>query len=448
MQYSSYDQERMQDARRVRMLSCVVAAAVMLLMVETAFAWVVTPARASNPSNSAQHQMSTTPTQQFRAAWIATITNTDWPFASGLPVAQQKQQFIQLLDGMQQMHMNAAVVQVRPTADAFYPSKYAPWSQYLTGVQGKNPGYDPLAYMLQQTHTRGMQFHAWFNPFRVSLHDQLSQLAPNSPARQHPDWVVTYGGQLYFNPGIPAARNYIIQSILEVVRNYNIDAVHLDDYFYPYRIAGQTFPDQATYQKYGARKFSNISDWRRDNVNQFMHTLYNGIKRIKSQVQLGVSPFGVWRNKTVDSSGSDTHAGQTDYDDLYADTRAWIRNHWIDYIVPQIYWNIGFAAADYAKLVPWWAKEVQGKNVKLYIGQAAYKINATPGPWSNPNEIPNQLKYNLQFPAVKGGIFFSISSLQKNPLGIKDYLSSHSYKAPTPVISRPQATRSNITGSA
>jgi uncharacterized lipoprotein YddW (UPF0748 family) len=367
---------------------------------------------------------------EFRAAWVATVTNIDWPSKPGLPVDTQKQEFINILNQLQKMHMNAVVVQIKPTADAFYPSRYWPWSQYLTGKEGQNPGYDPLAFMLKEAHSRHLEFHAWFNPYRVSMQDHLDQLAPNNPARQHPDWVVSYGGKLYLDPGIPAARNFIIDSIREVVRNYDIDAVHFDDYFYPYRIANQDFPDEATYQKYGAADFSNKGDWRRNNVNLLIEDLSRTIKQSKPSVRLGISPFGVWRNKAVDPTGSDTQAGQTDYDDLYADTRTWIRRGWLDYIAPQIYWNIGFAPAAYDKLIPWWINEVAGTNVHLYIGQAVYKIGSAPGPWSNPDEMPNQLQFNRQFKAVRGSIFFSMKDLLANRLGFTDRLINDIYQCP------------------
>jgi uncharacterized lipoprotein YddW (UPF0748 family) len=377
-------------------------------------------------SNCPPAQTDGTAQRQLRAAWIATVTNIDWPSKPGLPVATQKQEFINLLDALRQMHMNAAIVQVKPAADAFYPSRYGPWSQYLTGTQGKDPGYNPLAFMIEESHRRNLEFHAWFNPFRVSLQNDMQKLAPNHPARLHPDWVVSYGGKLYYNPGLPEVRAFVVQSILEVVKNYDIDAVHLDDYFYPYRIAGQDFPDQATYQKYGAAHFPNKDDWRRDNINRFMQDLAHGIKQAKSYVKLGVSPFGVWRNKSVDPTGSDTTAGQTDYDDLFADTRTWIRQGWLDYIAPQIYWNFGFPAAAYEKLVQWWSQEVRGKKVQLYIGQAAYKI-AT---WSDINEMPKQLQYNLTIREVQGSIFFSLKDLLANPRGIRDRLSNDIYKQP------------------
>ncbi|GHO41896.1 glycoside hydrolase family 10 protein [Ktedonospora formicarum] len=369
------------------------------------------------------------PKRQLRAAWIATVQNTDWPSKPGLPVETQKQEYLTHLNELQQMNMNAVVVQIKPTADAFYPSQYAPWSEYLTGVQGKNPGYDPLAFLVGETHKRNIEFHAWFNPYRISMQADINKLSADNPARQHQDWVISYGGKLYYDPGIPEAREFIVQSILEVVRNYDIDAVHFDDYFYPYKVAGQDFPDEATFQKYGAASFAHKDDWRRDNVNQLVHELAVKIKQTKPYVKFGISPFGVWRNNSVDPTGSDTTAGQTNYDDLYADTRTWIKNNWLDYIAPQIYWNIGFAPAAYDKLVNWWANEVKGTHVQLFIGQATYKIGtSSPVEWQNPDEMPNQLLLNLNYPEVQGSIFFSLKDLNHNPLGFKDRLINDIYK--------------------
>ncbi|QBD75679.1 glycosyl hydrolase [Ktedonosporobacter rubrisoli] len=375
--------------------------------------------------------------RQFRAAWVATVTNIDWPSQPGLPVDTQKQQFLALLALLQSLNMNALIVQVKPTADAFYQSRYWPWSEYLTGEQGRAPGYDPLAFIVEEAHKRTMELHAWFNPYRVSLHDKLDALSAHNPARQHADWVVSYGGKLFFDPGIPAARKFIVTSILEVVSNYDIDAVHLDDYFYPYRVAGQDFPDDATYQRYGKAAYASKDDWRRANVNQLIAELAQAIKHAKSQVKFGVSPFGVWRNRSVDPSGSDTSASQTDYDDLYADTRAWLQHNWLDYIVPQIYWPRGFAPAAYDKLVPWWANEVAGKPVNLYIGQAAYRINTEPGAWADPAELPAQLRYNARFKEVQGSVFFSMKSLQANPLGFTDSLRQDFYQAKALVPAMP-----------
>ncbi|WP_255298457.1 glycoside hydrolase family 10 protein [Brevibacillus dissolubilis] len=375
--------------------------------------------------------------RQLRAAWIATVVNIDWPTKPGLAVEEQKRQYIAILDDMQRMGMNAVIVQVKPTSDAFYPSEYGPWSQYLTGVQGKDPGYDPLAFLIEEAHKRNLEFHAWFNPYRISMNDKLANLVPNHPARLHPDWVVSYGGKLYYNPGIPAAKDFVTNSILEVVKKYDIDAVHLDDYFYPYRVADVEFPDEATYQTYGAAQFANKDDWRRNNTDTFVYQLSTAIKQEKSYVKFGISPFGVWRNKAVDPTGSDTQAGQTNYDDLFADTRKWAQNEWIDYIAPQVYWNFGFAPAAYEKVTDWWMKQTEGKNIHLYIGQAAYKVNANNEQWAQPNELPNQLTYNLQFDRINGSMFFSAKDLRRNPLGVADRLANDIYKHPALVPAMP-----------
>jgi uncharacterized lipoprotein YddW (UPF0748 family) len=366
--------------------------------------------------------------QEFRGVWIATVANIDWPSQPGLPVEVQQQEFVHLLDSVQQMHMNAIIVQVKPVADAFYPSHYAPWSAYLTGTQGQDPGYDPLAFMLAQAHHRHLEFHAWFNPYRLTMSDDINVLSPDHPARQHPDWTVHYGGRWYYNPGIPAARQFIVQSILEVVRNYRINAVHLDDYFYPYPVAGQDFPDDATYQQYNAGRFASKAHWRRDNVNQFVQELSVGIRQVGTRVKFGISPFGVWRNKTTDPSGSDTRALQS-YDSLYVDTRTWIRYHLLDYVAPQIYWSIGYPLAAYDILEDWWSQEVAGRNVHLYIGQAASKIGTNAlGNWLDPEEMPNHLLRDRQSPQVKGSIFFSLKDLTRNPLGFRDRLINDLYK--------------------
>ncbi|WP_314591333.1 family 10 glycosylhydrolase [Paenibacillus terrigena] len=376
------------------------------------------------------NKVTSSPKRELRAAWIASVENIDWPKQGVVKPEDQKRDFSALLDELAGMGMNAIIVQIKPTADAFYPSQYGPWSEYLTGVQGKDPGYDPLAFMIEEAHKRNMEFHAWFNPYRVSMKDNIGNLVENHPARQHPDWIVSYGGKLYYNPGVPAAKDFVVGSVMEVVRNYDIDAVHMDDYFYPYPVNGQDFPDADTYKTYGGA-FTNKADWRRDNVNQLVHELSVEIKQEKNYVKFGISPFGVWRNIADDPTGSDTTAGQRNYDDLYADTRKWIHEGWIDYITPQIYWNFGFSAAAYEKLVDWWTKETKGTNVHLYIGHADYKINDNNEAWAKPDELPNQLKYNWNFEGVKGSMHFSASDLLRNPLGIKDRLIQDSYKLPS-----------------
>jgi uncharacterized lipoprotein YddW (UPF0748 family) len=401
----------------------------------------------ANAESGTIPQATTYVKQELRATWIASVLNIDWPSKPGLSISAQKGEFIKYLDEQKAMGMNAVVMQIKPTADAFYPSEYGLWSKYLTGVQGKDPGYDPLAFMLEAAHERNMEFHAWFNPYRITMPlgktaeiSDIDNLPESHPARKHPDWVIPYGQQLYFDPGIPGVQRFVIDGILEVVKNYDIDAVHMDDYFYPYKIAGVPFPDDISYQKYGADRFTNVEDWRRDNVNNLVKNINEEIKAEKSYVKFGISPFGVWRNKAVDPTGSDTAAGQTNYDDLYADTRTWINNGYIDYIAPQLYWNIGLPVADYAKLLDWWTKEVAGKNVQLYIGQGDYKINTESNGvqnWFNPEEMPNQLKLNRTYKEFDGSMHFSAKDLRKNPLGIADRLSDDIYKHPALVPAMP-----------
>lgn len=377
-------------------------------------------------------------TREMRAVWVASVYNLDWPSKKGLPVDEQKQEFIQLLDDIKAMNMNAVIMQIKPTADAFYPSKFGPWSEYLTGTQGKDPGYDPLEFMIEEAHKRGLEFHAWFNPYRITMnHTDLNRLSADHPARAHPEWTIAYGNQLYFNPGIPDAQDFIVDGIEEVVKNYDIDAVHMDDYFYPNKIAGVPFPDQETYETYG-QKFTHIEDWRRDNVNELVKQINDTIKKEKPYVKFGISPFGVWRNIKDDPTGSNTTAGMTNYDDLYADTRTWIQPHHIDYITPQIYWSIGFQPAAYDVLTKWWSNEVKGQPVHLYIGQATYKINQNSDPaWSDPEEYFRQIELNRQSQLVQGSMHFSLKDINRNPLNVKKRLIEETYSKPALIPEMP-----------
>ncbi|MGN7469101.1 family 10 glycosylhydrolase [Brevibacillus sp. SAFN-007a] len=359
----------------------------------------------------------------LRGVWISTVYNLDWPSTGSYGnQAKQQQEYIQLLDELQALGMNAVFVQVRPSADALYPSSLVPWSKYLTGTQGKNPGYDPLAFMVAETHRRGMQFHAWFNPFRANVDAKTDQLAANHVVKKHPEWIVNSSNKLYINPGIPQARQQIIAEIMEVVQRYDIDGVHLDDYFYP---SNGTFNDDATFKSYNSKKIATKADWRRDNINQFVQQLHQSIKSVKPQVQFGISPFGVWRNIAVDPTGSDTKAGVTAYDHMYADVRTWIKQGWMDYVTPQIYWSLSFAPARYDKLVTWWANEVRGTNVKLFIGHSPYKLGTAEAGWQSSQEIIQQLNFNATIPEVQGSVFFSAKDLRKNPLGLLQALSSY-----------------------
>lgn len=372
-----------------------------------------------------------------RAMWIATVANKDWPSSPGLSIAQQKSELASYLRMAVVQRHNAVVLQVRPSADAFWPSDIEPWSKYLTGTAGRDPGYDPLAFAVNQAHRRNLEFHAWFNPFRVSLDTDRAALAASSPARLHPDWVVSYGGQLYYNPGIPAVRRLASNAIMDAVKKYNIDAVHLDDYFYPYPVAGTSFPDAQQYATYGAG-YATRADWRRHNINVFIHQLSSRIKATKPWVKFGVSPFAIWRNNSTDPRGSDTSAGVETYDDLYADVRRWVRQSWLDYVAPQVYWARGFAPADYDKVTAWWAGQVP-QTVQLFIGHATYKVGtSTQSPdWSETSVLSSQLGFNATVPKVKGDLYFSAFDVRANRLHATSFLNRTWYSHPALVPRMP-----------
>lgn len=355
---------------------------------------------------------------EMRGMWLATVSNRDWPSRTGLTAAQQRTELLAHLDTAVRRRLNAVMLQVRPTADALWPSSYEPWSQYLTGVQGRNPGWDPLGTAVTEAHARGLELHAWFNPYRIANHTDPTRLVANHPAREHPGWVVPYGGKLYYNPGLPQVRAFVQDAMLDALRKYAIDAVHWDDYFYPYPVAGQVFDDDAAYAAYGAG-FPDRAAWRRDNIDRLVLETAARIKQIRPTARFGISPFGVWRNAATDPLGSPTQAGVETYDDLHADTRKWVREHWIDYICPQLYWNIGLAAADYAKLVPWWAKTAEGSGVGLYVGEALYKAgdSAQPAAWQDPAELSRHLTLAARYPEVKGHVFFAAKEVGADRIG-------------------------------
>ncbi|WP_327090947.1 family 10 glycosylhydrolase [Nonomuraea sp. NBC_01738] len=370
------------------------------------------------------------PKSQLRAMWVASVANIDWPSRTGLSVAQQQTEFRSWLDLAVSKRMNAVFVQVRPTADAFWPSPFEPWSQWLTGTQGTNPGYDPMAFMVAEAHARNLEFHAWFNPYRVSNQDDPTKLLASHPARKNPGWRFAYGGKLYYNPGIPAVRAFIEDAIMDGVSRYDVDGVHLDDYFYPYPVSGQTIPDAATYTQYGGG-FSSIHDWRRDNVNKLVQELDQRIHTAKSWVKFGISPFGIWRNASTDPLGSAT-SGLQSYDAIYADSRTWVKQGWVDYITPQLYWQIGFAAADYAKLIPWWSDVVKGTGVQFFPGQAAYRAGASgqDAAWQDPAELSDHLTLNRSRPEVQGDVYFSAKDIKTDRIGAITQLVTTHYRKP------------------
>ncbi len=369
------------------------------------------------------------PQFEFRAVWVATVENIDWPSKKGLPVEEQKAEYIRLLDMHQRNGMNAVVMQIRPVSDAFYPSQYEPWSEYLNGKQGlpPTPYYDPLEFMIAETHKRGMEFHAWLNPYRAVFSVTRSSVAPGHITRLFPQWFLTYGNTKYFDPGVPQAREHVNRVVRDIVSRYDLDAIHFDDYFYPYKIPGKDFPDGASYAKYG--KGMNREDWRRSNVDTIIKMLSETIKSVNPRVKFGISPFGVWRNNDKDPRGSATKAGVTNYDDLYADILLWLEKGWIDYVAPQLYWEMGRKIVDYNILVNWWSSNSFGKQV--YIGHGIYRTYEEKSPaWKNKNEIPNQIKALRQNPNVQGSVYFSSKTFTNNPNGWNDSLRNNYYKYP------------------
>ncbi|MER6951484.1 family 10 glycosylhydrolase [Nonomuraea sp. NPDC000554] len=381
-----------------------------------------------------------TPKRQLRAMWISSVANIDWPSRTGLSVAAQQAEFRSWLDLAVQRRMNAVVVQVRPTADAFWPSPYEPWSQWLTGTQGADPGYDPLAFMVAEAHARNLELHAWFNPYRIANHDDPTKLVASHPARQHPDWRFAYGGKLYYNPGIPEVRAFIEDAIMDAVTRYDLDGVHLDDYFYPYPVSGESIPDSAAYSRYGGG-FATVGDWRRDNVNQLVREMDQRIHAAKPWVAFGISPFGIWRNAATDPLGSRT-SGLQSYDAIYADSRLWVKQGWVDYLAPQIYWHIGYSAADYDVLTAWWAEVARGTDVQLAVGQAAYRAGASgqDAAWQDPAELSDHLMANRKYPEVVGDIFFSAKDVKADRIGSFSALAAAHYTKPALLPARGTAS--------
>jgi uncharacterized lipoprotein YddW (UPF0748 family) len=369
------------------------------------------------------------PVYEFRGVWMATVDNIDWPNRGDYNPESQKRGYIRQLEMHARNGMNAIVGQVRPAADAFYPSPYEPWSQWLTGTQGKmpQPYYDPLQFMIEEAHKRGFEYHAWCNPYRANFGIGRASIAPAHITKLYPEWFLQYGGTLYFDPGNKDAQRWVVNVIKDIVHRYDVDAIHMDDYFYPYRIAGKEFPDTASYRKWG--NGMDREDWRRSNVDSIILALSHVIKEEKPWVKFGISPFGVWRNQSQDPEGSATKAGVTNYDDLYADILLWAEEGWIDYIAPQLYWEIGFNKADFTVLVDWWSKHTYGRH--LYIGQGIYRaLEKKSVAWHNRDQLPKQIQLLRSTPNVQGSVYFSSKTFYSNPNGWNDSLQNNYYKTP------------------
>lgn len=360
----------------------------------------------------------------MRGVWVSTVYNIDYPSAQGLSADTLKSEADTILDNIAAMGLNTVFLQVRPSADALYPSEIFPWSRYVSGTTGQAPDgdFDVLAYWIDGAHSRGLQLHAWINPYRITKDGQSEwdALPDSSPAKQHPEWVVKYEDNYYFNPGLPAVQQLVVDGATEIVKNYDVDGIHLDDYFYP----GTDFDDQATFARYGT-DFDDIGDWRRNNVNTLIATLDKTLHEIDPTLSFGVSPSGIWDNKADNPKGSETN-GRSSYREIYCDSVQWIQKGTVDYICPQLYWEIGYEIADFEVLLDWWQEVISTSDVALYIGIGAYRAaEAQPGDvWYGTAELERQLALLDSSIDIQGEVYFSYSSLE-NIDGCADMLSQH-----------------------
>lgn len=360
------------------------------------------------------------PKREFRGAWIQAVNGQ----FTGMSEVQMKGYLTEMLDNLQKVNVNAIMFQVRVEGDALYPSPYEPWSRYLTGEQGCSPGWDPLAFMVKECHNRNMELHAWINPYRART-KTTKLIALEHPSMKNPDKFIEYQGQLYFNPALQYNRDHICRIVRDILTRYDVDGLHIDDYFYPYPVKGVEFPDDKWFEMSGC---SDKGTWRRENVNHLIYQLHRTVREVKPWVKFGVSPFGIYRNEKSWEHGSKTNGMQC-YDELNADVLFWIEQGWVDYCIPQLYWEIGHAAADYEELVGWWAKHASGR--PLYIGQDVVRtVNAKDSTALCGHQ--QQKKYELQRANsnISGSCFWDAASAANNMQGYRDFLADVYYKYP------------------
>jgi uncharacterized lipoprotein YddW (UPF0748 family) len=360
------------------------------------------------------------PDREFRGVWVATVANIDWPSRRGLPAEEQKRELVAMFDRFRELNFNAVVLQVRPMCDALYQSELEPWSEYLTGEQGKDPGYDPLAFAVAEAHKRGLELHAWFNPYRAWSPSARSKPAAGHLVKARPDLAKPYGKHHWLNPTHPEVQRHSLAVVLDVVKRYDIDGVHMDDYFYPYPErtdagAEVPFPDDDTWDAYRAAGGKLCrDDWRRQAVNEFVRKQYEEVKKLKPHVKVGISPFGIWR------PGHPTGiAGFDQYAKLYADAKLWLNEGWVDYFTPQLYWPIGQEQQSFPKLLDWWAREnTRGRHV--WPGLATYRAANSHKGWTA-GEVAEQIRITREGESP-GTIHFSARSILRNTNGVADVL--------------------------
>ncbi len=350
--------------------------------------------------------------REYRAAWVATVANIDWPSKMGLTTSEQKAELIQILDKAADLRLNVVIFQVRPACDALYASKIEPWSEYLTGTAGKAPlpFYDPLAFAVEEAHKRGLELHAWFNPYRARHSSAKSPVSAGHVSKLRPQLVREYGSQLWLDPGEKAVQDYSLSVVMDVVNRYDVDGIHFDDYFYPYKERAPgggelDFPDEASWKRFGAASGMNREDWRRENVNQFIERVYRAIKDAKPWVKFGLSPFGIWRPGYPSQI-----RGLDAYSQLYADSRKWITKGWCDYFAPQLYWAIDPPQQSYPALLKWWTEQNPTRR-HVVPGLDATKV---PRRWK-PDEVLSQIQLTRQQPGSAGHVHWNMRSLMRNP---------------------------------
>jgi uncharacterized lipoprotein YddW (UPF0748 family) len=385
------------------------------------------------------------PLREFRAAWVATVANIDWPSRKGLSTAEQKAELLAILDRAARLRLNAIIFQVRPACDALYASEIEPWSEFLTGTMGKapEPYYDPLAFAIKEAHKRGLELHAWFNPYRAGHPSAKSPVSANHITKKHPDLVRHYGRQVWLDPGEKEVQEYSLSVVMDVVRRYDVDGVHFDDYFYPYKELDRSgnemdFPDEASWKRFGAGGKLERDDWRRENVNAFVEKVYASIKAAKPSVKFGISPFGIWRPENPPQiKGFDA------YSKLYADSRKWLTKGWVDYFAPQLYWSIDSQEQSFPVLLKWWTQQ-NSKKRHLFPGLDDTKtvslgLDATAERnrkrWPD-QEILNQIRLSRKQSGVDGHIHWNMKSLMRNQ-ALDDELQTQIYTQPALVPASP-----------
>ncbi len=419
----------------MRFLSASLTIGIMLL---SALVMAQLPVVSSTPLPGTSSTPATAPTHEFRGLWVATVANIDWPSRKGLPSEQQQAEMVALLDRAKALNFNAIIFQVRPACDAMYESKLEPWSVYLTGKTGQPPTplYDPLTFAVNEAHKRGMELHAWFNPYRAGMSNTTSTLSANHVAISDQQMVRQYGTMLWLDPGMPEVQDYSLRVVMDVVNRYDIDGVHFDDYFYPYvqRDANKNnipFPDDTSYQTYLRRGGKLIlEDWRRDNVNRFIKSVYTSVKAKKPYVKVGISPFGIWKSGTPPGI-----AGLSSVNELYADSKLWLNEGWVDYMTPQLYWKISAKQQSYPTLLAWWVSE---NTKKRHIWPGLHtSLTGNGGKAFSPTEIVDQIALTREQPGATGEVHFSAKAIMKNQGGVADALLAGPYAKPALIPESP-----------